>query len=48
MLLDDVLSGLDATTEEQVFNRLLGKRGLFARQRTTVILVTHAGKKHNL
>jgi ATP-binding cassette, subfamily C (CFTR/MRP), member 1 len=42
VILDDVFSGLDAETEEQVFNRLLGKQGLFWQMKTTVLLVTHA------
>lgn len=42
MILDDVFSGLDAETEEQVFSRLLGKQGLFRQLKTTVILTTHA------
>jgi ATP-binding cassette subfamily C (CFTR/MRP) protein 1 len=37
-----VFSGLDSETEEQVFNRLLGKQGLFQQMKTTVLLVTHA------
>lgn len=37
-----MFSGLDAESEEQVFNRLLGKQGLFQRTKTTVILITHA------
>jgi ATP-binding cassette subfamily C (CFTR/MRP) protein 1 len=42
VILDDVFSGLDAETEEQVFNRLLGKQGLFQQMKITVLLVTHA------
>jgi ATP-binding cassette subfamily C (CFTR/MRP) protein 1 len=42
VILDDVFSGLDAETEEQVFNRLLGKQGLFQQTGVTVLLVTHA------
>jgi ABC-type multidrug transport system ATPase subunit len=37
-----VFSGLDAETEEQIFNRLLGKQGLFQQMGITVLLVTHA------
>jgi len=40
ILIDDAFSGLDAETEERVFSRLLGARGLL--RHTTVILVTHA------
>lgn len=42
VILDDVFSGLDAETEEQIFNRLFAKNGLFQRMKTTVLLVTHA------
>lgn len=42
VVLDDVFSGLDAETEEQVFSRLLGANGLFRQRGTTVLLVTHA------
>ena len=44
VMLDDVFSGLDASTEEKIFNRLLGKQGLLRRSHVTVILETHAGK----
>jgi ABC-type multidrug transport system fused ATPase/permease subunit len=40
VLLDDVLSALDGTTEERVVNRLLGPEGLL-RQTSTVLLITH-------
>ncbi|KAF7914004.1 uncharacterized protein EAF01_000410 [Botrytis porri] len=42
IILDDVFSGLDPETEEQVFKRLFGKQGLFREMGTTIILVTHA------
>ncbi|PMD49040.1 ABC transporter-like protein [Hyaloscypha variabilis F] len=42
LILDDVFSGLDATSEERIFSRLLGTSGLLRRLGTTVILVTHA------
>jgi ATP-binding cassette subfamily C (CFTR/MRP) protein 1 len=42
VILDDVFSGLDAETEEQMFIRLLGKQGLFRQMGLTVLLVTHA------
>ncbi|KAG0646471.1 abc multidrug transporter B [Hyphodiscus hymeniophilus] len=42
VILDDIFSGLDAETEEQVFTRLLGKQGLFQQMKVTVLLVTHA------
>ncbi|KAK4863967.1 hypothetical protein LT330_010322 [Penicillium expansum] len=44
VLLDDVLSGLDAQTEHQCFDRLLGRDGLFRRSMATIVLVTHAVK----
>ncbi|PQE13970.1 hypothetical protein CJF30_00006789 [Rutstroemia sp. NJR-2017a BBW] len=42
IILDDVFSGLDAETEDQVFRRLFGRQGLFHEMGTTVLLVTHA------
>jgi ATP-binding cassette subfamily C (CFTR/MRP) protein 1 len=42
VILDDVFSGLDAETEELVFNRLLRKQGLLQQMQVTVLLVTHA------
>ncbi|PYH92262.1 P-loop containing nucleoside triphosphate hydrolase protein [Aspergillus ellipticus CBS 707.79] len=42
LLLDDVLSGLDADTEEQIFRRLFSPSGPLRRQTTSVVLVTHA------
>ncbi|KAH8593398.1 putative ATP-binding cassette transporter [Bisporella sp. PMI_857] len=42
IILDDVFSGLDAETEEQVFNRLFGSSGLLHQMGTTILLVTHA------
>ncbi|KAF7853431.1 hypothetical protein EAF04_010722 [Stromatinia cepivora] len=42
VILDDVLSALDARTEKLVFERLLSQHGLFRSHRTTVILVTHS------
>ena len=43
-IFDDVLSGLDATSEEHVFLHIFGPRGLLRQQHTTVILSTHAVK----
>jgi ATP-binding cassette subfamily C (CFTR/MRP) protein 1 len=40
ILIDDAFSGLDLGTEERLFSRLLGPRGLL--RETTVVLVTHA------
>ncbi|KAI5240904.1 putative ABC transporter [Aureobasidium subglaciale] len=44
ILLDDVLSALDANTEKAINSRLLGRRGLLRELGTTVILVTHSKK----
>jgi ATP-binding cassette, subfamily C (CFTR/MRP), member 1 len=43
--LDDCFSGLDATTEDRIFHRLLGRNGLLRKSGTTVILVTHAAHR---
>ncbi|KAM0467781.1 hypothetical protein ACHAP7_011585 [Fusarium lateritium] len=42
LILDDVFSGLDADTEEQVFRRVFGTEGLLRERRTTVVLCTHS------
>lgn len=42
VILDDIFSGLDAETEDQVFKRLFGPEGLFRKMGTTVLLATHA------
>ena len=42
LILDDCFSGLDATTEDRIFSRLLGKSGLIRKEKMTTILVTHA------
>ncbi|KJF60311.1 uncharacterized protein CIMG_12872 [Coccidioides immitis RS] len=44
ILLDDVFSALDATTEDMVFSRLLGNQGLLRKLNSTVVLVTHSVK----
>ncbi|KAK6836235.1 hypothetical protein PG987_006730 [Apiospora arundinis] len=44
-LLDDILSGLDAVTEEHVFRKVFGRDGLFRRSGTMVILATHSVKR---
>ncbi|KAL4866786.1 hypothetical protein BDV12DRAFT_172450 [Aspergillus spectabilis] len=44
LLLDDVFSGLDADTEEQVFRQVFGADGLLRRRESTVILCTHSIK----
>jgi len=43
-IFDDVLSGLDINTEEQVFMRVFGPDGLLQKHDITAILVTHRGK----
>ncbi|KAK2861371.1 hypothetical protein FQN49_004272 [Arthroderma sp. PD_2] len=42
LVLDDILSGLDADTEEQVFRQVFGRDGLLRRRRTTAVLCTHS------
>ncbi|KAM3083743.1 hypothetical protein ACMFMF_001108 [Clarireedia jacksonii] len=42
LVLDDVFSGLDADTEEQVFRQVFGPEGLLRRRRSTVVLCTHS------
>ncbi|RAK74447.1 putative multidrug resistance protein [Aspergillus fijiensis CBS 313.89] len=42
LLLDDVLSALDAKTELQIVQNLFGPEGLLRRNASTVVLVTHA------
>ena len=44
-MLDDVFSGLDIVSEEQIFTRLLGRRGLLRQLGITTILVTHAAHR---
>lgn len=41
-IFDDVLSALDMATQDRVFRRLFGPKGLLSRLRTTAILATHA------
>jgi ATP-binding cassette subfamily C (CFTR/MRP) protein 1 len=42
LILDDILSGLDKTTEMLVFKRVFGKEGLLRKSRSTVVLATHS------
>jgi ABC-type multidrug transport system fused ATPase/permease subunit len=42
LVLDDVFSGLDADTEDQVFRRVFGSDGLLRRRQATVVLCTHS------
>ncbi|KAL3427034.1 hypothetical protein PVAG01_00542 [Phlyctema vagabunda] len=41
-IFDDPFSGLDATTQQQLFSRVFGPQGLLKRQGVTVIISTHA------
>ncbi|KAK1149560.1 hypothetical protein N8T08_005109 [Aspergillus melleus] len=42
LILDDVFSGLDADTEEQVFWQVFGPNGLLRQRGSTVVLCTHS------
>lgn len=42
-MLDDVFSGLDAETEDQVFHRLFGASGLLREHHKTVVIVSSSG-----
>ncbi|CAM1500621.1 Fc.00g097830.m01.CDS01 [Cosmosporella sp. VM-42] len=42
LIFDDVFSGLDADTEDQVFRRVFGPGGLLRRRRATFLLCTHS------
>lgn len=42
LILDDVFSGLDADTEEQVFRQTFGPDGLLRKRCSTVVLCTHS------
>lgn len=44
LVFDDVLSGLDANTEEQVFRKVFSTAGLLRRRNATVVLCTHSVK----
>lgn len=44
VVIDDVLSGLDWTTQEFVWDNVFGRHGIFRQHGITVILATHAGK----
>jgi ATP-binding cassette, subfamily C (CFTR/MRP), member 1 len=41
IILDDVLSALDATTERHIVDNLIGPKGLLRELDTTVLLITH-------
>jgi ATP-binding cassette subfamily C (CFTR/MRP) protein 1 len=42
LIFDDILSGLDADTEEQVFSRVFGPFGMLKQREATVVLCTHS------
>ncbi|KAK1980153.1 P-loop containing nucleoside triphosphate hydrolase protein [Colletotrichum cereale] len=42
LILDDILSGLDATTEEYVFRGVFGSDGIIRRRGITAVLCTHS------
>jgi ABC-type multidrug transport system fused ATPase/permease subunit len=42
LIFDDILSGLDADTEELVFNRVFGPAGMLKQRKATVVLCTHS------
>lgn len=42
LVLDDIFRGLDADTEEQVFQNVFGPDGVLRRRRSTVVLCTHS------
>ncbi|KAF2450312.1 P-loop containing nucleoside triphosphate hydrolase protein [Karstenula rhodostoma CBS 690.94] len=42
LVLDDMLAGLDNTTEKLVFNRVFARNGLLRKSGATVILATHS------
>ncbi|KAI0376568.1 P-loop containing nucleoside triphosphate hydrolase protein [Hypomontagnella monticulosa] len=44
LVFDDILSGLDANTEEQVYRRVFSVDGLLRRRNATVVLCTHSVK----
>lgn len=46
VILDDVFSGLDSTTEKHIFTKLLGSDGILRKLEATVILVTHSGQHY--
>ncbi|KAI8957592.1 P-loop containing nucleoside triphosphate hydrolase protein [Daldinia sp. FL1419] len=44
LIFDDILSGLDANTEEQVYHGVFSSEGLLRRRNATVVLCTHSIK----
>ncbi|KAL2157845.1 hypothetical protein VTH06DRAFT_4897 [Thermothelomyces fergusii] len=45
VIMDDVLGGLDNTTENHVFHSLLGEKGLLREMEATVLLVSSSAKR---
>jgi len=45
VILDDVLSGLDADTENRVFHNLLGRSGLLRKHHSTVLIASSSAKR---
>ncbi|KAK0701168.1 P-loop containing nucleoside triphosphate hydrolase protein [Apiosordaria backusii] len=45
VILDDVLSGLDTSTENHVFHSLFGEKGIFTERKSTVLLVSSSVKR---
>lgn len=45
VILDDVLSGLDTSTENHVFHSLFGVKGIFTETKATVLLVSSSVKR---
>lgn len=45
LLIDDCFSGIDAKTEDTIFTRLFGQRGLLRQLGVTVVLSTHAAHR---
>ena len=44
LVLDDPFSALDGGTEKHIVQNLLGQEGILRRMKTTVFLITNAGK----
>lgn len=44
LIFDDVLSGLDAGTENKVFNRVFGKEGLIRSSNMTIVAAASSSK----
>ncbi|CAG8975037.1 hypothetical protein HYALB_00011700 [Hymenoscyphus albidus] len=48
LIFDDVFSGLDANTEDQVFRRVFGLNGIIRRRHATAVLCTHSRQLFSL